>query len=845
MALTKEQFSELRKKGLSTEQIIQFESGKKPATTTPQALPVPQPPPIPEKGPGFLQNVAQDIANPFLKMASSVRDLGRGVSDIAQGKVFDATPKEYDYGYFGKVGRIKDLKEGASVGFKTASTILPAAKAPAIANTTISGLVKQGLVTGVKAGVQGGALYGAGAGLEDPNATLGSVAKSTVTNAIAGGLAGGAFGGALAAPASIGQKIQQRFFPTATQATNALKGAYDEVFTATKTGTNKLEKSMSSGKNPSQFLAQNGITIDVTPDNKINTKGARDFLQKAMDDIDDNLQSELADIPENVMLDDIMEIAKKAVDNKKTKADGTVLARQEQVEKIFNDYKKIYGAEVPPTILNEIKRGQRSLTNVFDASKPKFAQDVHYQISKVAMKNVEDVAKKYGKDVAPINTTYGDHIDATKLLKSINGQAVKGGKIGKYFSRLGGSIVGSTVGNATGGPLGGMAGAVAGDMAGETIQRRSAQNAILPPMVRKAIDQGKLKYQPLKRSQSSRSPNPANAQSNIINIPKTVPPGEKSSSKLPTQNFAGGFAGIEQDENGNWVLNEEKALAGMVGVAGLTRSQAIQKLSKKLEGQMGEVAQDFVNIVRGKHVVTDKKGMLQFKPMGDMSAKEVEQTFNAVMGNISNSKITSDFASDPPAKVANLFDEALNAKGAKGWTGTESSKPSKVTNTSTNKKPTGKEGALRQSVGTSGDFDGYYHGSANVIEGELRPSEAGILGKGFYVTKDAKVAESFAQTRNLPPEEQLDGLQKITDRSIKPNLYQVDTSKVKLKELGNADGLMDFLKGRSIDEARKELLALGFDGISLSKRGESVVFPESMKKIKTTLTDIWKKANKK
>ena len=150
-------------------------------------------------------------------------------------------------------------------------------------------------------------------------------------------------------------------------------------------------------------------------------------------------------------------------------------------------------------------------------------------------------------------------------------------------------------------------------------------------------------------------------------------------------------------------------------------------------------------------------------------------------------------------------------------------------------KPATTQTTLLEEAKGLGKTKPQFHGSANIIDGKLKPSDAGILGKGFYMTGDESVAKSFAQTKNLPVEEQLDGLQKVRDTSIKPNIYSVDTSKVKLKELDDADGLINYLNGRSMDTVRLNLIKEGFDGISLTKRGESVVFPEMLEKIKVEL----------
>lgn len=560
--------------------------GMKPAT---------QPAPMPEKGPGFLQSIAQDIANPFLRVGASAANTVRGLGTI--GTAFKDPQKaasdlerirntQYDFGWLGKAKQVggsgnivEDAKDAGAQALQIGATIIPAGKLPTLAKTTLGGLVKQGAIQGAKTGAQSGFLYGAGKGLEEKDATVGSVLTNAAMNAGLGSLGGGVVGGTLAAPVGATQAVQKRFFPTAQQATDKLKGAYDEVFGATKSGTNKLEKSLSTGKNPSQFLAENGIVIDVTPDNKISSKGARDFLSTKMDTMDDELTTGLKDLNRTVSLDDVEAATLKAVDNVKTRADATVVDRQAQVKEIFSKYRQIYGNDVPLDILNEMKRGQRSLTNVFDASKPRFATDVHYQTSKVLMNKIENAAPEL--NVSEFNKNYGDHIDASKLLKSINGQAVKGGKLGKYFSQAAGSIVGSTVGSSMG-PLGTVGGAVAGDFVGGALQSNTARNAVLPPMVKKALEKGKIGYQSNVLRKTSAMTKPTTAPANIVNIPTKLPQPPKSSSKLPTNANAlavAPLAGSEDPEGGDILKS--------IGILGVTNPTLRKKILEELIDRKG------------------------------------------------------------------------------------------------------------------------------------------------------------------------------------------------------------------------------------------------------------------
>lgn len=287
------------------------------------------------------------------------------------------------------------------------------------------------------------------------------------------------------------EPVQARFIPTTEQAIKQLENGYDEIFTATKSGINKLEKSSNAGKDPSRFLAEKGVIPEVSADGKISTELARKQLFDDIEKIDDSLTQGLKNRGKMVNLDDVRAQALKDIDNVQTRADGSLFVRQEEVNKIFDTYKQIYGEQVPLDVLNEIKRGQYRLTKVFDTTKPAFAKDVNYKIGNAAKETIEREAT--GLNVKDLNRYYGDHLDAIGILEKINGNTVKGGRLGKYFGRATGTILGGTAGTTVGGPIGTLIGGAIGDTVGRILQNKAFQNAIIKPTTRKAIQKGILR----------------------------------------------------------------------------------------------------------------------------------------------------------------------------------------------------------------------------------------------------------------------------------------------------------------------------------------------------------------
>jgi hypothetical protein len=575
-----------------------------------------------QEEPGFLQSTVQSLAKVPLRVASSFAPAIETLAGVSQDEIKQKNVTGRDFGYFGKVKplgyqasdnkplgetAVNMVKDTGGVALEAASYLVPAAKASALAKPTIAGKVFQAGTAAMKTGATSGFLYGAGSELQNEESTLGSVAGNAALGTVIGGGTGFALGSAAAVP----KALQAKYRPTNEQAVVRLNEAYDELFNATKSGANKLEKTLGTGRDPRRFLSENGIVVDITPDNKISSKAARQTLFKRMDQIDDALTEGLKGTGKVVDLADVEKRALAALDNAKSKADGSILDRQAQVKNIFEKYRKIYGDQVPLDILNEIKRGQTGLTRVFDATKPKFMTDVHYQVSKAARELVEEGAKDL--PVHELNAFWADHLSAVDILKKVNGNAISGGKIGKYFSRTAGAVSGSILGSQMG-PLGSVVGAGVGDVVGGALQKSAAKEKVLPSMVKRAIEQGTLKYgddvlqnfressQKLRSTEAMSIPNAA--QNNIDTITPTVPPNANSSMKKGAQVLAA-VPGIQEDENGDISVNPTvMATALALGSGRITPKEArrlIDKLSKKMGVLTQKTYTDPKKIQRQEH----------------------------------------------------------------------------------------------------------------------------------------------------------------------------------------------------------------------------------------------------
>lgn len=346
---------------------------------------------------------------------------------------------------------------------------------------------------------------------------------------------------------------------------------------------------------------------------------------------------------------------------------------------------------------------------------------------------------------------------------------------------------------------------------------------------------------------------------------------EKPASILPknvgNEAFAGIGMGIEQDEDGNMSFSPEKALAGMVGVAGLTRSQKVQKLSKGLDDTMRKSFINFIDVVRGGKVKT-QDGKLVF------SDDEAKKYFNAgidfINGDANHKLDLAKLTNGSFTKIANFFEDVVDAPKGKEWNGTKSSKPS---------------------AGTSGGFDGLmseakkyksaeefvkaqgtpvYHGGSKkrtfqdykVNAGEYGLTQRTDSPLGIYFAEDSGIAQSFGKeimagrvksSKILDVsaiDNPYDALNKLgfTDEEI--NAFPFDVSEQSYKRYwGSQYNHIEQALKRSPEKLKR--LKEQYDGIRfLDKTGSTqhptiVVFDPKKVLTDSQLTDIWKKANKK
>lgn len=139
---------------------------------------------------GFLKSVAKGIASPFLKLGATADALS--TSKYLGGSGTNNSVKNTP---LGPVKPITTAREAAGVGLELAANAVGGSGVAGIAKGVAKGAAGQVIKSGIVQGVKAGALGGAGIGLQEDNASFGSVAKSAGIGAIGGGLVGGVVAG--------------------------------------------------------------------------------------------------------------------------------------------------------------------------------------------------------------------------------------------------------------------------------------------------------------------------------------------------------------------------------------------------------------------------------------------------------------------------------------------------------------------------------------------------------------------------------------------------------------------------------------------------------------------------
>lgn len=349
-----------------------------------------------------------------------------------------------------------DIAEGAGLAAKALGLGADAAKAAGI------------LGTGAATGYAGAAASNLAQGQSIPSA----FAPSTST------LTGAALGGGLSA-AALGAGALYNKFLGQQNAVEKVQGIWEDAAGSTKSGIANMSKTADKGltANP-EFLANAGIlpeTSEVNGRLVFNTGAdsqAQQTLEKRISALSNLRDAALdkgptSDLGEGMTMEhqaptvNFEDLRQQMLTQAGKDYSGTALetaTKQVNAEmdalKADPKYSINADGEMTATQASKVKTylqgraGLDKLTNGLQAQ-------VFDTMQGVAKKSVEDAAEASGNpDVKAINKIIQQHYDAQKFLDKINGQTIKGGRLGTYVKEgIGTAIAGGVSVAAGGGPI--------------------------------------------------------------------------------------------------------------------------------------------------------------------------------------------------------------------------------------------------------------------------------------------------------------------------------------------------------------------------------------------------------
>lgn len=349
---------------------------------------------------------------------------------------------------------VPGLGVGAGIGSKLATGAV--GKLLGETGTRLAGEAITGATTGYGADVASKLSEGKG---------LGEAVKPGAGTAL------GAIGGPLLGAA--GRKVGGLF--TEAGQLGKLQKNIEETLVANKPGRRLINAAKAEGHNPAELIAKSGAVPDVV-DGKFSTTEAQDVLQKRIAGLGEARAEALDTMGTVVKLKDLETEALKAAKDPYILASGQSVKIQRQIKNLFADFKKNYGNSISVKDLEKIKEAQAQASRIYKRTGQIGEDNASSLIGTVARRKVEDIAEKSGfSGMKEYNKYIQSHYRAVDVLEKIEGQPVKGG-------RLGNMLRGHALGIAAGIGGGGIPGFLAGEAANKVLSKILGDTQLSNPL---------------------------------------------------------------------------------------------------------------------------------------------------------------------------------------------------------------------------------------------------------------------------------------------------------------------------------------------------------------------------
>jgi hypothetical protein len=461
MALTKEQFNELRQRGLTVDQIVSFEQGGRPQSSQQSSQP------------GFFKSLVSDPVKTLL-VKPAVRTgqaLGYGVGKL-MGIPTENLQRALNKDVETPVGTIEAQKAMGDGGFKqivgdaakTASYLYTGPGAVGAVQTGLKGQVLRGAYEGAKTGAIGGGAYSFGDAIQDAENQSADVAIKTLFGTALGGATGGVLGAATPLVVKGANVVSK--YRNVGELNNELTQLNNITLKPTPTQQKKWSR---QGVDPIKTYTE--VFGNETPLVDKTNRFTRESIENMVERVDDvyrpaseGFNTILRNSPEVNSLSNVERQALAEIEDESL----TAVQRLQAKAKIQNEIAalrqeamqggRLLGDDnIPVALSDNYKDRYWANTKYFGDETTTVSNSANRAIGHALAKNIEEVVTDVG--VKAYNKQLQQYIVLKEFLEKKAGSlAGEGGKMTRLISRTVGSIAG-----AQGGPIGSIAGSLTGD----------------------------------------------------------------------------------------------------------------------------------------------------------------------------------------------------------------------------------------------------------------------------------------------------------------------------------------------------------------------------------------------
>lgn len=242
-----------------------------------------------------------------------------------------------------------------------------------------------------------------------------------------------------------------------------------------KTAGKIYREALESGINPMQVVKERGLSsqIKTTSDGKINTRGAVEALENEIVEkstkfnrVLDAYSNQGVGVAKKDFLQEIINGMGRQIN------DPSIQKKLLRAEEIINDYYRTFGTEdvIPLSKVQEIKKALYKSSSAYSKSGAPDFDDIG-AIELAARAANRSIEKELSDPrMLQINKELQKLIETSNILERIDGNALRGGRLGKMVNQTAGAILFGAAGS-TLGPLGTLGAGVTGAFVGDALAK--------------------------------------------------------------------------------------------------------------------------------------------------------------------------------------------------------------------------------------------------------------------------------------------------------------------------------------------------------------------------------------